>query len=156
MATGEPAVIKNEGPEFSPECPNIVLAERVDCYPDSGASQQACRKRGCCWHPLDQTNVPWCFFATNHGYEVMDSSTGPGNVNAQLRRLPSPSLFGADIEDLTFHAEMQTANRLRFKITDAHKQRFEVPHEHVTPPKSPYTGVLNYEFELVKKPFGVR
>lgn len=32
--------------------------------------QLQCEKRGCCWSPLDERNVPWCFFPTNHGYTV--------------------------------------------------------------------------------------
>lgn len=82
-----------------PKCPSLPLNERVDCFPDAGASkvgfvfvlsdavlgctvintdtnidlliqQQQCEKRGCCWSPLDERNVPWCFFPTNHGYLV--------------------------------------------------------------------------------------
>ena len=37
-------------------------------------------------------------------------------LNAKLKRMPSPSVFGSDIEELTFHAEMQTDNRFRFKV----------------------------------------
>ncbi|KAJ8410765.1 hypothetical protein AAFF_G00187220 [Aldrovandia affinis] len=143
-----------EGPEFVPECPVIPLAERVDCYPDAGASQELCIKRGCCWQPLDENRVPWCFFSTNIGYEVISSSNG--DLHAQLKRVPSPHFFGAPIEELVFHAEKQTVNRLRFKITDSQNRRFEVPHEHVKPPSSPPNGAFNYEFFLVKKPFGLR
>lgn len=32
--------------------------------------QLQCEQRGCCWSPLDERNVPWCFFSTNHGYTV--------------------------------------------------------------------------------------
>lgn len=32
--------------------------------------QLRCEQRGCCWGPLDERNVPWCFFSTNHGYTV--------------------------------------------------------------------------------------
>ncbi|XP_036392320.1 maltase-glucoamylase, intestinal [Megalops cyprinoides] len=155
MATGEPAVIQDD--KFVPQCPNIPLSERVDCFPDAGASQSSCLNRGCCWQPLDETNVPWCFFATNHGYQVVsEQSSADGDIHAQLKRMPSPSLFGADIEELSFHADMQTVNRLQFKITDAHKSRFEVPHEHVRAPSSPPNGALSYKVELVRNPFGLR
>lgn len=33
-----------------------------------------------------------------------------------MKRMDSPSLFGGDIQDLTLHAEMQTNNRLHFKV----------------------------------------
>uniref|UniRef100_A0A4W6E6N8 alpha-glucosidase n=1 Tax=Lates calcarifer TaxID=8187 RepID=A0A4W6E6N8_LATCA len=93
FVTGEPGVIKDETTDpFVPQCPRIPLAERVDCFPDAGLK---CEQRGCCWGPLDERNVPWCFFPTNHGYTV-----------ESLKRMASPSLFGADIQDLSFHAEM--------------------------------------------------
>ncbi|KAJ8368022.1 hypothetical protein SKAU_G00080500 [Synaphobranchus kaupii] len=155
MATAEDVIKDDEVPEvpkdFVPQCPIIALGERIDCYPDAGASQRSCSSRGCCWQPLNETYVPWCFFPTNHGYQVMSE---PSYGKAQLKRLPSPSLFGADIEELTFQAERQTPNRFRFKITDAHKKRFEVPHEHVKPNNT--DDKLNYEFVLVKNPFGLR
>uniref|UniRef100_A0A665W316 alpha-glucosidase n=1 Tax=Echeneis naucrates TaxID=173247 RepID=A0A665W316_ECHNA len=79
--------------------------------------QQACEKRGCCWGPLDERNVPWCFFPTNHGYTVESTSTLLSlSARTQLKRMASPSLFGADIQELSLHAEMQSNNRLRFKV----------------------------------------
>ncbi|XP_048120689.1 LOW QUALITY PROTEIN: sucrase-isomaltase, intestinal [Alosa alosa] len=161
FATGEPGVISEGGgpetPGVVPQCRNMPLAERVDCFPDSGASQRKCLERGCCWYPIDETNVPWCYFSENHGYNVTsDHQPSSTKMDAVLKRNTAPSLFGADIEELSFHADMQTENRLRFKITDAHKARFEVPHEHVKPPANPPTGVLQYELELVKQPFGIR
>ncbi|XP_062860469.1 sucrase-isomaltase, intestinal [Trichomycterus rosablanca] len=144
-------------PDFVPVCPNIPMAERVDCFPDAGASKQKCQARGCCWSPLDETNVPWCYFSTNHGYDVI-SENQPSNTKreAKLRRKDSPSLFGGDIIELSVIAEMQTENRLRFKITDANKARFEVPHDHVKSLTSSINGPLNYEFTLLKNPFGLR
>uniref|UniRef100_A0A8C1UIE8 alpha-glucosidase n=1 Tax=Cyprinus carpio TaxID=7962 RepID=A0A8C1UIE8_CYPCA len=111
--------------------------------------QQKCLERACCWSPVDEANVPWCFFSKNHGYSVV-------NIEARLTRMDAPSLFGADIKELIFYAEMQTENRLRFKITDANQARFEVPHEHVQAPSSPPTGPLKYRLELIQKPFGLK
>ncbi|XP_022623710.1 maltase-glucoamylase, intestinal-like [Seriola dumerili] len=157
FVTGEPGVIKDETTEvFVPQCPNIALAERVDCFPDAGASKQKCEQRGCCWGPLDERNVPWCFFSTNHGYTV-ESVKQPNHfvMKAQLKRMASPSLFGADIQELSLHAEMQSNNRLRFKIYDAHRQRFEVPHEHVSSLNSDPSSPISNTLEITKKPFGL-
>ncbi|KAF5907893.1 maltase-glucoamylase, intestinal-like, partial [Clarias magur] len=150
------ATDKNEN-QFVAHCPNITLEERVDCFPDSGASQQKCQERGCCWGPLDETNVPWCYFSSNHGYTVVsESQLSSTKLAARLKRQDAPSLYGSDILELSFTAEMQTENRLRFKITDANKDRFEVPHEHIRSLSSSLNGPLKYEFELLKSPFGVR
>uniref|UniRef100_A0A672PAN2 alpha-glucosidase n=1 Tax=Sinocyclocheilus grahami TaxID=75366 RepID=A0A672PAN2_SINGR len=131
-----------------PECPSIPYGERVDCFPHP---DQKCLERACCWSPVDEANVPWCFFSKNHGYSVVSE-----NIEARLTRMDAPSLFGADIKELIFYAEMQTENRLRFKITDANQARFEVPHEHVQAPSSPPTGPLKYRLELIQKPFGLK
>ncbi|KAJ8280469.1 hypothetical protein GJAV_G00054930 [Gymnothorax javanicus] len=155
MAVGEETVTTDE--EFVPQCPKIALGARVDCFPDAGASQSNCIARGCCWQPLNESSVPWCFFPTNHGYQVISQQSPTRTTfHALLKRMPSPSLFGADIEELVFHHEMQTANRFRFKITDSHKRRFEVPHEHVKPKDISHLNSYNYNVELVKNPFGVR
>nr|XP_023995563.1 sucrase-isomaltase, intestinal-like [Salvelinus alpinus] len=104
-----------------PECPVIPLGERVDCFPDAGASKLGCLQRGCCWSPLDERNAPWCFFSTNHGYSVVrEEKPNTYSLSALLKRKVAPSLFGEDIEELAFHVDMQTVNRLRFKISDAH------------------------------------
>uniref|UniRef100_A0A8C1Q5H6 alpha-glucosidase n=1 Tax=Cyprinus carpio TaxID=7962 RepID=A0A8C1Q5H6_CYPCA len=140
-----------------PECPSIPYGERVDCFPDPGASEQKCLERACCWSPVDEANVPWCFFSKNHGYSVVSKSQPDStHIEARLTRMDAPSLFGADIKELIFYAEMQTENRLRFKITDANQARFEVPHEHVQAPSSPPTGPLKYRLELIQKPFGLK
>lgn len=52
-------------------------------------------------------------------------------ITAELSRMPSPSLFGADIQQLSFHAEMQTSNRLRFKVTKVRQQLIlPLSHQH--------------------------
>nr|XP_033486358.1 maltase-glucoamylase, intestinal [Epinephelus lanceolatus] len=155
--TGEPGVLKDEATDaFVPQCPTIPLAERVDCFPDAGASKQGCERRGCCWSPLDERNVPWCFFSTNHGYTVQSvEEPNPYVRKAQLKRMASPSLFGADIQELSFHAEMQSNNRLHFKIYDAHRRRFEVPHEHINSLNSNPSSPISNTLEMTHKPFGL-
>ncbi|KAM7413361.1 hypothetical protein PAMA_020650 [Pampus argenteus] len=154
FVTRGPEVSEDEG--FVPQCPNIPLAERVDCFPDAGASKQRCEQRGCCWAPLDERNAPWCFFSTNHGYTVESvEQMDPYVMKAHLKRMASPSLFGADIQELSFHAEMQSNNRLRFKISDANKQRFEVPHEHVSSLNSHPSSPISNTLEITHKPFGL-
>lgn len=50
-----------------------VLVTNADASINRLVNQQSCEKRGCCWSPLDERNVPWCFFPTNHGYTVESS-----------------------------------------------------------------------------------
>uniref|UniRef100_A0A8C1F2X9 alpha-glucosidase n=1 Tax=Cyprinus carpio carpio TaxID=630221 RepID=A0A8C1F2X9_CYPCA len=153
LVLGVPGYGWRSDPDIVPECPNIPEGERVDCFPDGS---QKCLERGCCWSPLSETNVPWCFFSKNHGYNLMENVCFAADIEAKLTRMDAPSLFGADIKELTFSAEMQTENRLRFKITDANQARFEVPHEHVQSLSDTPRGPLKYRLELIQKPFGLK
>ncbi|XP_061575113.1 sucrase-isomaltase, intestinal isoform X2 [Cololabis saira] len=155
--TGEPGVVTEEpSDEFVPLCPNIPPSDRVDCFPDHGASKLKCEQRGCCWSPRDETNTPWCYFPTNHGYtaELVEQPSSYV-MTAQLSRMASPTLFGADIKKLSFHAEMQTNNRLRFKIFDPQNKRFEVPHEHVPTVTNNPSSPISETLEITNKPFGL-
>ncbi|XP_064576785.1 sucrase-isomaltase, intestinal [Zonotrichia leucophrys gambelii] len=153
LATGEPGV---KSPDFFPQCQDTPVAQRIDCIPDELATQSTCSRRGCCWSPQSDANVPWCYFSPNHGYKVRGSerSTQAG-FEATLDRLPSPSLFGDDIQTVLLTAEYQTNNRFHFKITDPNTKRFEVPHEHVKPFQGSKASNPSYKVELKQNPFGL-
>ncbi|XP_072330551.1 sucrase-isomaltase, intestinal [Scyliorhinus torazame] len=142
---------------FTPFCPfTIHDNDRTNCYPEDGASREGCVARGCCWKPVTVGNGPWCFFALNIGYKIQESQKKTrAGFETPLHRLPSPSVYGNDIEQLLLTAEAQTANRFRFKITDANKRRFEVPHENIKPFGGPAASNPNYEVELNENPFGI-
>ncbi|XP_051873196.1 sucrase-isomaltase, intestinal [Pristis pectinata] len=148
---------KGETLPFISYCPHTIQDnDRVNCFPDDGASKKDCEARGCCWKPVTSGNGPWCYFASNIGYRVQESPRKtPRGFETQLNRLHSPSLYGKDIETLLLTAEMQTTNRFRFKITDAKKRRYEVPHENIKPFKGPATSNPNYEVEIKQNPFGI-
>uniref|UniRef100_A0AAQ5XRX1 alpha-glucosidase n=1 Tax=Amphiprion ocellaris TaxID=80972 RepID=A0AAQ5XRX1_AMPOC len=76
-------------------------------------------------------------------------------LTARLKRMDSPSLFGGDIQELVFQAEMQTSNRLHFKIYDANNKRFEVPHEHVRTVSSNPSTPLHKALRITREPFGL-
>ncbi|XP_075583620.1 maltase-glucoamylase-like [Pelecanus crispus] len=144
------------GTQFAPNCPSVRTAEQIDCIPDQVATKSLCILRGCCWSPQSDTNVPWCFFSSNHGYKVDGGlRTTQEGFQATLTRLSSPSLFGNDIKTVLLTAEYQTQNRFRFKITDPKRQRFEVPHEHVGPFSGPAASNLKYEVDVQQNPFGI-
>ncbi|XP_062988083.1 sucrase-isomaltase, intestinal [Elgaria multicarinata webbii] len=143
--------------DFSPTCRPVQPSERIDCIPDQVATKSICTLRGCCWDPQNETNTPWCYFSSSHGYQVegslKDTNTG---FQATLRRLPAPSLFGNDIEKILLTAEYQTANRFRFKITDPANNRYEVPHQYVKKTfDGPKASNLNYMVNITQNPFGI-
>ncbi|XP_056354560.1 sucrase-isomaltase, intestinal [Oenanthe melanoleuca] len=153
LATGEPGV---KSPDFYPQCQKIPIAERIDCIPDKLATKSICSLRGCCWSPQSDTSVPWCFFSAKHGYRVKGSKRDTqAGFEATLKRLPSPSLFGNDLQTVLLTAEYQTRNRFRFKITDPKAQRFQVPHEHVQPFQGSAATEPSYRVELRQDPFSL-
>ncbi|KFZ67756.1 Sucrase-isomaltase, intestinal, partial [Podiceps cristatus] len=83
--------------------------------------QAACEARGCTWCATDVANAPWCFFP-----EDMGSSTC-FCCRATLNKRQALSLFGNDISPVVLEVEFQTRDRLRFRLYDPNRQRFEVP-----------------------------
>ncbi|XP_057588529.1 probable maltase-glucoamylase 2 [Hippopotamus amphibius kiboko] len=150
---------KTSDTSFIPECPEIPESERIDCAPGQEVTEEVCRQKyQCCWKPVPDTDVPWCFFPKNWGYEISNWVTNKSTAYAaQLRRLPSPSLFGNDVINVLFTAEYQTSNRFHFKITDFNNVRYEVPHENVKPfGGTADTSNLSYHVEVTHKPFSIK
>ncbi|XP_039716533.1 maltase-glucoamylase isoform X1 [Pteropus medius] len=141
----------------SATCPVVNELERINCIPDQSPTKATCDQRGCCWRPQGTMRVPWCYYSKSHGYQVEGdlASTGTG-FTARLKRSPSPSLFGNDIDNVLLTAEYQTANRFHFKLTDQNKDRYEVPHEHVQPFRGNAASPLTYEAEVSKQPFSIK
>ncbi|XP_006887298.1 PREDICTED: maltase-glucoamylase, intestinal-like [Elephantulus edwardii] len=144
-------------PPLSAECPVVNESERINCIPDKQPTQATCEQRGCCWNPQGAISVPWCYYSKGHGYQAEGDpvDTGAG-FTVQMKRLPTPSLFGNDVEDVLLTAEYQTSNRFHFKLTDRSKARYEVPHEHVQPFRGSAASSRNYLVEVSKQPFSIK
>uniref|UniRef100_A0A8C3X523 Maltase-glucoamylase n=1 Tax=Catagonus wagneri TaxID=51154 RepID=A0A8C3X523_9CETA len=141
----------------SAECSVANELERINCIPDQPPTKATCDQRGCCWKPQGTISVPWCYYSKNHGYQVEGDlvKTNEG-FTAQLKRLPSPSLFGNDVNSVLLRAEYQTSNRFHFKFTDANQDRYEVPHEHVQPFQGNSASPLAYEAVVSTQPFSIK
>lgn len=141
----------------SAECPVVNELERINCIPDQPPTKATCDQRGCCWNPQGPISVPWCYYSQSHGYQMEDNlvNTNAG-FTAQLKRLPSPSLFGNDVNNVLLTAECQTSNRFHFKLTDQNQDRYEVPHEHVQSFNGNAASALTYEVTVSKQPFSIK
>ncbi|XP_072477631.1 sucrase-isomaltase, intestinal [Notamacropus eugenii] len=163
LATKAPAVkeIVSGGttPPTPGKCPsdvNVNINGRINCIPDQLATEATCAQRGCCWSPLNSTTQPWCIFGDNHGYKVDQRQTSNAGMQIKLSRISSPTLFGNDINNVLLTTESQTANRLRFKITDPNNRRYEVPHQYVTGFTQPAATNTNYNIEVTDNPFSIK
>ncbi|XP_038011667.1 maltase-glucoamylase, intestinal-like [Motacilla alba alba] len=119
------------GSEQDAQCPGaIAVQKRIDCHPQPGASQEACEARGCTWCSTDVPNAPWCFFPEDSPYGYARSGSAEQTDKGwrvTLNKRQALSLFGNDISPIVLEVEFQTKDRLRFRLYDPNKQRFEVP-----------------------------
>ncbi|XP_077017064.1 sucrase-isomaltase, intestinal isoform X1 [Tamandua tetradactyla] len=147
-------------PPGSGKCPNESndpVNERINCIPEQLPTQAVCAQRGCCWRPWNNTIIPWCFFADNHGYNVEGkTATTSTGLEANLSRIPSPTLYGNDISSVLFTVQNQTSSRLRFKLTDPSKRRFEVPHQYVKEFSGTAASDTLYDVKITEKPFSIK
>ncbi|NXL00762.1 SUIS protein, partial [Mesembrinibis cayennensis] len=92
--------------------------------------QEACEARSCTWCATDVANAPWCFFPEDspYGYSLGGNTeeTAKG-WRVTLNKRQALSLFGNDISPVVLEVEFQTRDRLRFRLYDPNRQRFEVP-----------------------------
>ncbi|XP_022100313.1 sucrase-isomaltase, intestinal-like [Acanthaster planci] len=135
--------------------------ERFDCFPDlnTTATKELCEARGCFWKPATNAKAPVCFYPLTYGYQMTSPPTETNlGWEARLIRLEGiPSRYGTDIDNLKLEVEFQTDYRLRLKITDAEKARYEVPSEAVNiakPTKKPSNPM--YEVSYKQHPFSIQ
>ncbi|KAM5332711.1 sucrase-isomaltase, intestinal [Glossophaga mutica] len=143
----------------SGKCPselNDPINERINCIPEQFPTQTTCALRGCCWRPWNDSVTPWCFFVNNHGYNAEEIKTTNAGLEAKLNRIPSPTLFGNDIDSVLLTTQSQTPNRFRFKITDPNNKRYEVPHQFAQEFNGTTASNTLYDVLVTEKPFSIK
>ncbi|KAG6496544.1 probable alpha-glucosidase Os06g0675700 [Zingiber officinale] len=67
--------------------------------------------------------------AAGHGYNLRSVNADPSGkaLTAELALIRQSPVYGADIENLHLFASYETGDRLRVRITDADRRRWEVP-----------------------------
>lgn len=114
-------------------CDNIPENEKFDCHPENGTSEAECGARGCCWKdqgtsfsPIPST--PSCYFPRSYlgGYTEVSRITGEDRVLLTVRR-QLPSGFRRDVKDVAVEVIALDNDKVRVRIYDPTKKRFEVP-----------------------------
>ncbi|XP_017358744.1 sucrase-isomaltase, intestinal [Cebus imitator] len=159
-STSTPATARTTtNPSDSGKCPNELndnINVRINCIPEQFPTEETCKQRGCCWKPWNDSLIPWCFFVDNHGYNSEGISQTDLGLQATLKRIPSPTLFGNDIGSVYFTTQNQTPNRFRFKITDPNNKRYEVPHQYVKEFTGPAVSDTLYDVSVTENPFSIK
>ncbi|XP_071477569.1 maltase-glucoamylase-like, partial [Diadema antillarum] len=135
-------------------------ADRYDCLPDgpdpfdAGEAESMCLQRGCKWRETETPEVPWCYYPSDYGYQMVgDPTESEEGISVLLERLDTPERYGGAAQTLRFVVQFME-NTIRFKITDANAKRWEVPLDtsewsyHV-----PYGH--DYEVQFRRSPFGL-
>jgi alpha-D-xyloside xylohydrolase len=113
---------------------------------------------GCCWTSAGENSVtPWCFYGTElaSGYSLTNFMETDIGFTGELTLLGNgTSTYGADISKLLLEVIMETSDIIRVKLTDATKQRWEIPEtvlsrSHV----SAKPATQNYKFQYTALPF---
>lgn len=140
-----------------PHCTDIPVAQRSDCWPQGGASQQSCIAKGCCWGSSGKNlgGVPSCYYPSNYvGYTVDSAKQIPRGMRYSLSR-NSSSGWPSDIKSLTLDVIYETQQRLHVKLYDPANQRYEVPIK-VDPGEGTIPSETDYVVEVaVGKPFSL-
>ncbi|XP_061049452.1 sucrase-isomaltase, intestinal [Eubalaena glacialis] len=172
LATNTPAVEEVNGSTSTPatirtttvypgsgKCPSVLndlINERINCIPEQFPTKTLCAARGCCWRPWNNSVIPWCFFVDNHGYNAEGTTSTNTGLEAKLNRIPSPTLFGNDINTVLLTTQSQTPKRFRFKITDPNNRRYEVPHQFVKEFSGTAASDTLYDVKVIDNPFSIK
>lgn len=125
-AAAHAELLTSPPPASKAVCDDLQIAERFDCFPEAGATQESCEARGCCWAVAERIlqepgpvpkGAPWCFYPRSYGgYEAVNASDTPtGQLVFMKRTFPSP--YPNDIQLVKVEVEYQTISRVRIKVS---------------------------------------
>ncbi|KRZ55088.1 Serine/threonine-protein kinase mig-15 [Trichinella nativa] len=147
----------------------------LDCHPDPMATMEQCHSRGCVWQASSEPNVPWCRFFDNPqdphfaGYEITSNDHFTETVApyfvANLKRKPTPTLFGDDFHQALMKVESLSDSIISITFTSNHSvdaAGHHVHHVHLNTALNNFRqAVLNkapvdplYRLYLDQDPFG--
>ncbi|KAF9300786.1 hypothetical protein BG003_003083, partial [Podila horticola] len=118
--------------------------------------------RNCCWDPLkpNNLNAPYCFLRQHlcKGYGVRSATTTANGVQVQLDLNGGSqgcARFGEDIPRLKVIVDFETKSRIRVRILDRERSRYEIPASALPNPQdtAKVVGKLDYDFKYTENPF---
>ena len=134
--------------ECKPFCGSAAPAQRVDCFPEGNSSVSVCESRGCCFDAKTAREkpegVPVCFYPLPaNAYNLTSwkpfSSGATGTLTCSGKNRFGDGMggngrppyhigpFGSDVCPLELEVFYETDSRLRVRIRDPSKDRWEVP-----------------------------
>ena len=161
------------------QCDQIANEDRFDCYPEYGANQKDCVKRGCCWRPPSgrsfseielnnksrlELDVPYCYYPSDFpSYQVVSKSRMAGDKDGIVISLQkSKATFRPkEILKLEVRIQFETSQRIHVQIVDPNNERYQVPLININQPyqTSKYTTKDNntdYQISINNNPFWLK
>lgn len=136
---------------YDGKCELASIADRFDCYPEPGSSQQGCEARGCCWGALgndSEPNIPYCYYPADYqGYVLDYLDYYSDHISAKLHR-KIPSGIDKDVQSVAVNIVFYENDTARITILDATKTRFTAPVPKI--PSRTYSGSRFYNVSVSK------
>ena len=105
---------------LSPRQNNCDISEnfRFDCFPENGATEQACHNRGCCWSDtLENLGEPVCFYGTAKiGYKVCGQEETITGFILELCFTGFGGHYGNNILKLSADFRLESDDTLHIKV----------------------------------------
>ncbi|GAV06167.1 hypothetical protein RvY_16194 [Ramazzottius varieornatus] len=150
--------------ESNAVCSTMADDDRFDCLPQGDISEASCMARGCCWNQRSSVQMvngtvklglPACFYPYKYPTYRLENykETANGFEGTLQRSKDAKDIYPNPINSLRLQVIFDTAQRLHVKITDATKDRYEVPLPVL--PGAPFSkpDTTLYDFVVTKEPF---
>ena len=118
---------------------------RIDCFPEaeskfSGYSKDACLARNCLFDDSANNGLIQCYLRPNYGYQLngVPQTTSNGMQFRLKRNQAVGSMFPEPIENVLLDVQYYSNDILRFKLTDADRERYEVNESLPSLAKTPF------------------
>lgn len=145
------------------QCSAIIDDNRFDCFPEAGANEEGCRKRGCCWVPQSQSkhifrhlkliqdpqaNVgfPYCFYPANYTtYRFVTLTENKHGMSVYWVRNYT-SYYPQSFDNVRMDIKYLSDDSLHVKIYDADNKRYEPPYPEIPIVPSP---INNLQYRVI-------
>jgi hypothetical protein len=149
------------------QCDQSSDVARFDCYPESGADEENCQARKCCWkNPINKSNstkkhpsafrdvdVPYCYYPKDFlTYVVQKTEQTTFGQRIQINK-SQPGYMPNDMSGLTVDLIYETNQRFRIRIYNSIKKRYEVPIQ--VPVVQNKANMTDYNVKVNENPFSI-
>lgn len=134
------------------QCDDMPLSQRFDCHPGGNPTQTLCEARGCCWQEAEvpkrpkpfpsprlhrptrgpalddlPISVPFCYYPRDYRSYSFVNATPTDHGYTAFLKLHTASGYPGDVALLRMDVLYETDTRIRVKIRDAQRVRWETP-----------------------------